>query len=623
MKTFSEKSSSKDTLTRNRQGTNHKQVPVKISVPAFRSIPLIQRKSLCPCDGGCPSCTNVGTIQPKLTIGQPNDKYEQEADRVADQIMRMPEPGGSLVNGHLSLVQRKTGCVGPTCTEEEELIQTKPIGYQITPLDYVQRLEETVPEKEEEEPVQLKSSTDKSPPVTAGLQSQIRSMKENGQPLPESTRKFFEPRFGKDFSQVRVHTNEKAADAAKSINSKAFTTGKDIVFGAGQYSPGTTAGKQLIAHELTHVVQQEIELMTAVRRQLEQKETVGPCPDIPTPHILLRRGSIHPAVREAQRKLNTFHEQRLALGLDGLPGGELVEDCIFGTKTFESVVVFQQHMFPFSSEEWDGIIGPKTWAGLDSVPAGNTVIIPMCPIHPQMNDVNNPGASFSNMNGPIPSIPGYTLCGGGGGGGGGTKKSKTPTCCVISIPSRVCKNKTPNSEQDKIFKAFKEAANWLPGAKQKMENYISDEKAKKKLLPANKKAVDALWNHFMWTQNVRKQIIYPDIPKIVLEVINDLIDKLSTVPICPHCPRTAPKGTEHAASPNAWANTNCYEFFPAFFKDSLILRAQIAVHEMVHSWRGVGAVETYEHEGPPKYPPPPAVAKNNPDSFAALIRDLK
>ena len=89
-----------------------------------------------------------GTIQAKLTIGQPNDKYEQEADRVADQVMRMPKTKGSLVNGHSSLVQRQSGC--PDCPEREE-IQTKPIADQITPL--VQR---QVGPEEEEEPIQTK-----------------------------------------------------------------------------------------------------------------------------------------------------------------------------------------------------------------------------------------------------------------------------------------------------------------------------------------------------------------------------------------------------------------------------------------------------------------------------------
>jgi hypothetical protein len=62
------------------------------ALPSKSNNTLIQRKPICPCDGGCPSCQNTLLIQPKLTISQPNDKYEQEADRVADQVMRMPEP---------------------------------------------------------------------------------------------------------------------------------------------------------------------------------------------------------------------------------------------------------------------------------------------------------------------------------------------------------------------------------------------------------------------------------------------------------------------------------------------------------------------------------------------------
>jgi hypothetical protein len=74
--------------------------------------------------------------------------------------------------------------------------------------------------------------------------------------LPESTRAFFEPRFGADFSQVRVHTDSNAAESARGVNALAYTLGRDVVFGAGSYAPGTTGGNRLLAHELTHVVQQ-------------------------------------------------------------------------------------------------------------------------------------------------------------------------------------------------------------------------------------------------------------------------------------------------------------------------------------------------------------------------------
>ncbi|MEK6288295.1 MAG: DUF4157 domain-containing protein [Acidobacteriota bacterium] len=77
-----------------------------------------------------------------------------------------------------------------------------------------------------------------------------------GQPLDASTRAFMEPRFGHDFSQVRVHTNAKAAESARAVNALAYTVGSDVVLGAGQYAPATSAGQRLLAHELTHVIQQ-------------------------------------------------------------------------------------------------------------------------------------------------------------------------------------------------------------------------------------------------------------------------------------------------------------------------------------------------------------------------------
>lgn len=77
-----------------------------------------------------------------------------------------------------------------------------------------------------------------------------------GQPLDPSTRAFFEPCFGHDFSQVRVHTDAKAADSARAVNALAYTVGRDVVFGLGMYKPETALGKQLLTHELTHVLQQ-------------------------------------------------------------------------------------------------------------------------------------------------------------------------------------------------------------------------------------------------------------------------------------------------------------------------------------------------------------------------------
>jgi hypothetical protein len=192
-----------------------------------------------------------GAIQAKLTIGKPNDIYEQEADRVADQVMRMSEE--SLVSSHLTLGRK-----------EDEFAQAKPMAEQITPLVQRQVDEEEEPmqtkliqcQVEEEEEIQAKQAGNRAPAVSPNIESSINSLRGGGQPLSESTRSFFEPRFGTDFSHVRVHHDSHAANTARAVNAKAFTTGKDIVFGPGQYSPEIDSGNHLLAHELTHVVQQ-------------------------------------------------------------------------------------------------------------------------------------------------------------------------------------------------------------------------------------------------------------------------------------------------------------------------------------------------------------------------------
>ena len=167
-------------------------------------------------------------IQPKLKIGALNDKYEREADRVADQVMRMPTPAQPsstnssqvLNNSNTPNIQRK--CAG--CAKEDELIQKKTSGA--------------------------------TPEVTPTINSNIQSLQGGGQPLSKSERNFFEPRFGTDFSNVKIHTDSHANNTAKSINARAFTHGNNVFFGAGEYSTGSEGGKKLLAHELTHVVQQ-------------------------------------------------------------------------------------------------------------------------------------------------------------------------------------------------------------------------------------------------------------------------------------------------------------------------------------------------------------------------------
>src|SRR5580658_6313201 len=81
-------------------------------------------------------------------------------------------------------------------------------------------------------------------------------LRSSGRPLDAATRAFFEPRFGHDFSKVRLHTDARAAESARAVHALAYTVGQDIAFGEGQYAPGAAEGRRLLAHELTHVVQQ-------------------------------------------------------------------------------------------------------------------------------------------------------------------------------------------------------------------------------------------------------------------------------------------------------------------------------------------------------------------------------
>ncbi len=194
-------------------------------------------------------------IQTKLTIGQPGDKYEQEADSVADRVMAMSEP---------AQVQREE------LAEEEEDLQMKPLAGTISPLvqrealpeeeeeelqmksldNSIQR--EALPEEEEEE-LQMKESPTSNPPAaTTSLEDRLSSSKGGGSPLSDDVRSFMEPRFGADFSGVRVHTGSDAVQMNQDVNAQAFAHGQDVYFGAGK-APGKDA---LTAHELTHVVQQ-------------------------------------------------------------------------------------------------------------------------------------------------------------------------------------------------------------------------------------------------------------------------------------------------------------------------------------------------------------------------------
>jgi hypothetical protein len=181
----------------------------------------------------------MSMIQAKLSIGEPNDKYEQEADATASKVVQQinsPTQDKS--------VQREAAM------EEEDELQMKPISS-------IQR--EAAMEEEDE--LQMKSLVQKSGNLDGGeastdLESSIQSARGSGQSLDPNLQAKMGQAMGADFSDVKVHTDSQSDQLNQSIQAKAFTTGQDVFFRKGAYDPNSKGGQELIAHELTHVVQQ-------------------------------------------------------------------------------------------------------------------------------------------------------------------------------------------------------------------------------------------------------------------------------------------------------------------------------------------------------------------------------
>jgi hypothetical protein len=198
-------------------------------------------------------------IQAKLNIGEPNDKYEQEADATASKVVQQinSTPQDQSVQKQESM-------------EEDESLQMKPISkiqrqesmeedeeLQMKPISTIQR-DESI---EEDEELQMKSLVQRRENLGGGeastnLESSIQSARGGGKSLDPNLQAKMGQAMGADFSGVKVHTDSQSDQLNKSIQAKAFTTGQDVFFRQGAYEPSSRGGQELIAHELTHVVQQ-------------------------------------------------------------------------------------------------------------------------------------------------------------------------------------------------------------------------------------------------------------------------------------------------------------------------------------------------------------------------------
>ena len=192
------------------------------------------------------------TLQAKLTIGQPNDKYEQEADRVARNVVQRINSPVSDASSQDETLHRETG--------EDELQRKAQLQRQ-----------ENLGGGE----------------ASSELESSINRAKGGGQPLDSGLQQSMGQAMGADFSGVRVHADAQSDRLNQSIQARAFTTGRDVFFRQGNYNPGSKSGQELIAHELTHVVQQG---GAGVRRQIQRSAIATPAFQIQSvaPNIIQR-----------------------------------------------------------------------------------------------------------------------------------------------------------------------------------------------------------------------------------------------------------------------------------------------------------------------------------------------
>ena len=181
-----------------------------------------------------------------MRIGPVDDPLEREADRVADAVVAR-QPVGALSSSPASIQSKCAGC-----------------------------------EKEEEKSVRRKCTqcSGETHAVGGSADMAAKAVSQGGAPLTRAQRGYFEPRFGRNFSAIRVHTDHEAMSAAERIDARAYTLGGDIAFARGEYRPDTDSGRRLIAHELAHTLQQGRGDAPAIRRAPEDAPKDKP-PDVP------------------------------------------------------------------------------------------------------------------------------------------------------------------------------------------------------------------------------------------------------------------------------------------------------------------------------------------------------
>ena len=350
-------------------------------------------------------------VQTKLKTGKPGDKYEVEADQMADQVVNKANTADVIQSmGIDEGVQQKPlaskitplgkdletkDAASLQKMEEEESVQTmeeeevqtmeEEESVQAMEEEEVQAMEEEesvqameeeeVQTMEEEEALQSKGSTVSSVPTP--VESKLRKGS-GGQKMDSFTRAEMESGFGADFSQVNIHTDAEAEHMSKSLGAQAFTNGHDIYFNKGKYNPNTKQGKHLLAHELTHTIQQkgmvpaQLQLTIGDGNDLSSfrfsgNNTLEACLD---GERTLRNGNRGTAVSLMQQALVDAGFELPRYGVDG----------IFGNETRTALRNFQNQ----SSLNTTGILNAETMSALDALfTNGAPALAPATPVTPE------------------------------------------------------------------------------------------------------------------------------------------------------------------------------------------------------------------------------------------------
>ncbi|MDR6763846.1 outer membrane biosynthesis protein TonB [Flavobacterium sp. 2755] len=338
-------------------------------------------------------------IQKKLKTGTAGDKYEVEADSVADKVVNNTSSGGGLLQSKEQIQQKPISESISTVQAKDMKEEEKPVQKKSDKKEEEKPVQKK--EKEEEKPVQKKSDKEEEKPIQAkcaecekedkvqkkdkkeeekpvqkkgqnsgteiennALEEKLDSSKGSGTGLDKKTKREMESGFGSDFSNVKIHTDAKAVQMSQELGAQAFTNGNDVYFNEGKYNPGSKEGKHLLAHELTHTVQQT----GAVQKSIDPNANASE--------------DLEAARFQGNYRLEQAHDNLdyLAVGSKGEPvqkvqsglmdlGYSLPKfgaDGDYGSETKAAVLNFQSD----NDLTYDGVVGVQTIGRLDDIYVG-------------------------------------------------------------------------------------------------------------------------------------------------------------------------------------------------------------------------------------------------------------